>query len=1125
MRIFYSNFNVRTAVWLRRCMWKYLFFMPLFLLITQLGFSQQGNLVISGTVTDIKGEPIPGVSIAVKNSGRGTIADESGKFSLSVPNAHSVLVFSSIGYKPMEDLAINVKGKVIQLSEEQANKLNEVVVIGYGTSKRKDLTGSVGTTNVESMVKAPVSSFDQAFAGRVAGVVVSSNDGQPGAASQITIRGGSVSQDASPLFIIDGFPVENMDINSINPNDIESMDILKDASSIAIYGARGANGVIIINTKRGSVGTPTVTYNFSLGFQHDVNRIKVMNPYDFVKLQLDLDSIASTPANPVNRFHQVYLDPANGITLDSYKNQKGYDWQDLLLRTGYTQSHSLSLSGGTVATKYNLAASVFDQKGIIVNTGMSRYDGKLSLDQKLSDNLKLDVSASFANTRSYGTIPSAGQGGSVIEGMWKYRPVTGVKNQDLLNNAIDSTSFADFNNGTTQTLGDNTINPLIQAQNEYRVSTNKTGYVNAYLQYNFWNNFILKVSGGYNATGSRNEQFFNSNTQQGNLFKNSSGTYVNTNGINAKYGDVLVQNYLNENTLTYHNEIVKGHVVDAMAGFTYQYATSHLYSLSVINIPQATEYLKMDALSSGIPNSSLGSTTYWQMYSFLGRLNYSIHDKYLFTGSLREDGSSKFAPGKQWGYFPSGAFAWRFSSEPFLKVLKPFLTDGKLRISYGSVGNNRVNDFAYLSQFGALQTAIGYPYNNSYQIGIQPYFTANNNLTWETSKELDFGTDLSFLDDRINITADYYNKKTSNFLISVPLPSLVGYGSTTQYQNAGDIQNQGLELTLNTFNVKTKNFRWISSFNISFNRSKILSFYSGYEVKTTNTGLYGSPVGWIARVGSPIAEFYGYKWAGCYQYSDFDKMANGTYVMKNGIPTYSANVQPGDAKYADINGDGKIDANDQTVIGHPLPIHTGGFNNDFSYKNVSLNIFFQWSYGNDIMNANKLTFDQNGGYFLYGNQYADYVNRWTPTNPSNSIPRARFNVKQDVDNVSRISSRLIEDGSFIRLKTVSLSYTVPQKFLKKIRVNNLRLTASAQNLLTWTKYSGVDPEVSNFRSMNPSSSPWGSTGNSSNVTAANMGTGYSYVQPSSSYTALAPGYDYCPYPRAITINFGCSVTF
>ena len=1091
------------------------------LLLLCFGFTlnAQKKLIV-GTVTDKTNEPLAGVTVKVKGTKDGTITDFNGKYSIkATPN--STLIFSFLGMEAVE-IKVNNQEVVNATLEDKSVQLNEAVAIGYGTARKRDLTGSVGKADIESMIKAPVASFDQALAGRVAGVVVTQSDGQPGSTSQITIRGGSVSQDTSPLYIIDGFPVENMDINSINPNDIESLEVLKDASSIAIYGARGANGVIIITTKRGTVSAPKVTYSFNMSVQHDIKRIKMMDPYNFVKMQIELDSVQSTPANLVHRFSDVYLDPANGITLDYYKTAKGYDWMNLLLRNGTVMNHSVNVTGGNNDTKYSVSASAFNQQGIIINTGMDKYDGKISLDQNMSKNAKFGLTANFSNTVTYGTIPSAGNGGGVIEGAWKYRPTSGAKGTDLLNFFYDPAA----NDDNTLSPSD-FVNPVIQAQNELRKNTNTTGYVNTFLEYTFLKDFKLKISGGYNVTEAQREQFYNSSTAQGLILKNSLGNVVNTNGINGSYGNVINQGFLNENILNYKKKFNNNSVLDALVGFTYQYANTKNYSYSSINIPQATEYLQMASLVSGTATTPLSSTSKWQMYSLLSRVNYIIGDKYLFTGTIRSDGSSKFAPGHQWGYFPSGAVAWRFTNEPFMENLKTVLFDGKIRVSYGSVGNNRVNDFAYLSQFGNLQPIAGYPWNNNYQPGISPYFYGNKDITWETSNEFDLGANLSFFGDRLSIEADYYRKVTSNFLLSVNLPYMAGYsvGNNTQYQNTGEIENQGLEFTINTVNIKTKNFRWISNINISMNRSKILDFYSGYEVRPQTSGLYATPVAWLAKVGQPIAEFYGYKWAGCYQYSDFDKLANGTYVLKAGQATYSPNVQPGDAKYADINGDGKVDANDQTVIGHPLPLSTGGFNNTLIYGDFTLNVFFQWSYGNDALNANKYAFDQTGGYFMNGNQFADYENRWTSTNPSNDIPRLRYNAKQDIDNVTRLSSRLIEDASFIRLKTISVSYNVPQKLISKLRLKSLKFNASAQNLFTLTKYSGIDPEVSNFRSANPANSPFGSSGSTGSVASATSGTGYSFVQPSSSYAALSPGYDYSPYPPTMTINFGATISF
>lgn len=1088
----------------------------------------QKPITVTGTIKDSIGEPMSNVSITIKGLKSGTVSDSLGKYKITVPNAQAQLVFSFTGYI-IQQRGLGGKNVVDVVLRLISTSLDEVVVVGYGQVKKRDLTGSVGKANVEDMQKANVSSFADALGGRIAGVVVSSNDGQPGAAPQIAIRGSSVTQDGSPLYVVDGFPMENMDINSINPNDIESLEVLKDASSIAIYGARGANGVIIITTRRGRSGPVRVTYNVSTAFQHDTKRINMLSPYEFVKLQLELDSIRSTSTTQFNTFRNRYIDASKGLTLDSYKDVEGYDWQDMLLQTGIMQQHSISVNGGNADTRYSITGNYLNQKGIILNTGLKRYDGKITLDTKLNKNLKLGVSATFSNTITFGTIPSGGNGGGVVANMWSYRPVNSIGGQNLEAAIIDSTTLND--NPFTTSVPDNLVNPLQQAENEYRKNITNTATINGFLEYSFWNKFKLRIAGGYNVVTPTSEAFYNSKTAQGSLVTNLQGAALNINGINGQINGQTNSNYLSENTLSYRTKIKNNHVIDAVAGFTYQYAKNYGNGFRVINVPQATEYLGILGINTGTATLPATAGSQWQLYSFLSRVNYGFMDKYLFTVTGRADGSSKFARGKQWGYFPSGAFAWKFSKEKFASSWSSFLTEGKLRVSYGTVGNNKVGDFSYLSQYGSLSNGAGYPFNNTYVGGVTPFFYGNENLTWETTRELDLGINLTLLKDRISIDADYYNRKTKDFLIGVILPSFGGYGTgnNTQYQNTGSVRNSGFEFTISTTNIRKKNFSWTSNFNISFNQSKILDFYNGFEVRQTGAQISGvstaaQPTTWIASVGAPIAQFYGYVWGGVYQYSDFNKMANGTYVLKAGVPSYapansSVPIQPGDPKYADINGDGIVDANDQKVIGRPLPIHTGGFTNNFNYKNWSLNVFMQWSYGNDVLNANKLVFES-GSFNLNSNQFASYAYRWTPTNPTNDIPRATYNTKTDVGGLTRISSRLIEDASFLRLKTVSLNYNLPAKMLKKLKFTNVRVYLSAQNLITWTKYTGLDPEVSTYRQANPANAPAGSTGQ-----ANTGGTGYTFIQPSSSYTALAPGYDYTPYPRAATLTIGASITF
>ncbi len=1092
--------------------------MMLFLITPYIGIAQNNSFKVSSTIKDSKGVPLQGVTITAKGINTIAITNATGKFTFNVPNQQTIIIISYLGFATKQDLAVNINGKEILLEEEVSN-LNEVVVVGYGTTTKRDLTGSVGKVDIVDLQKAPVASFDNALAGRLAGVNVVSTDGQPGAATRITVRGSSVTQDASPLFVIDGFPVENMDINSINPQDIESLEVLKDASSIAIYGARGANGVIIITTKRGTVGPPKISYTFNYGIQKDINRVEMMNPYEFVKLQLEIDRYRSTPSSRVNTNDIIYLgfNPSDGTrlrTLESYKDEKGYDWQDLVLQTGSQQSHAITLNGGTDNTKYAFSGSSFDQKGIIINTGFKRYEGKISLDQTISKKLKIGVSARYSNTKNFGTVPIGSATGGVVQGMWQYRPVSGVNNQDLTNSLIDSAALADFNNGVTSSLGDNLINPFLQAQNEIRNDIKNTGYLNTYAEYSFNKALKLKLTGGYNGTVVRQEFFYNSKTQQGNIIRNPAGDVPNVNGINGKIANQVNENYLTEAILSFKKVYNKKHSFDAVGGFTYQYASSLGNGFRVTNIPEAQEYLGLLSLNTGRAETPTIGGTQWQLYSFISRLNYTYRDKYLFTSTGRYDGSSKFAPGKQWGFFPSGAFAWRFTAEPFMKKYS-FLDDGKLKVSYGSVGNNRVGDFSYLPQFGNLSNPYGYPLNNQYSGGVTPFFYGNNDLTWETTNQLDLGLTLSFLNNKISIEADYYNKLTRDFLLGATLPALAGYanGANSQYQNTGKIRNRGLEFTINTNNINKKDFGWRTSFNISFNRSEIVSFNNQIEVINTQVGLPGvstanRPIGWIARVGSSISDFYGYKFNGIYQYSDFDKLSDGTFVIKNTVPAYSANVQPGDAKYLDINNDGIISDADRTVLGSPLPIHQGGLSNNFRYKKFDLNIFLQWSYGNEVLNANRIVFEQ-GNYTPFSNQFASFANRWTPDNPSNTIPKAQI-LRGDAGSANPvISSRFIEDGSFLRLKTIALNYTFSKDALKKIGLSNFKINLSAQNILTLTNYTGTDPEVSTYRVVNE----------------AGVGSGYTFIQPSSGYTALATGLDFTPYPRAFVATMGLIANF
>jgi TonB-linked SusC/RagA family outer membrane protein len=554
-------------------------------------------------------------------------------------------------------------------------------------------------------------------------------------------------------------------------------------------------------------------------------------------------------------------------------------------------------------------------------------------------------------------------------------------------------------------------------------------------------------------------------------------------GGTGPYGSVTNvenNNYLNENTLNYRKAF-KRHQLDILGGITLQEQDQTTNGFTSGTLPN--ESLGISGLDEGTPSGVRSSISNNTLLSFLGRVNYNYNSTYYFTATYRADGSSKFAPANHWSYFPSGAVSWRITNEKFMKEL-PVISDAKLRASYGITGNNRVSDFPYLSTI-TLPTGNNYSFAGSYVSGASLASLGNKDLKWETTAQTDIGTDIELLRGRVALTVDYYDKRTSNLLLNAALPGSTGYISA--FANIGKVKNSGWEFSLNTVNMKTGGFIWSSSFNISFNKSKVLELVDGQEsllssVPWSKNG-YGSAPAYIAKIGQPVSLMYGYVFDGLYQYSDFVKTAAGTYVLRDAVPNNGSArsaIQPGYIKYKDLNGDGVLDSKDQTIIGNPNPIHTGGFSNNFSYKGFDLNVFFQWSYGNQIMNANRYTFE--GELAINRNQFASYANRWTPENQNMLIPAVRGN------GPLVYSSRVIEDGSYLRLKTAQLGYSLPNRLIKKMSIKSFRIYVSGQNLITWTGYSGLDPEVSAYNS------------------------------------ALTPGFDYSAYPRARTITLGLNMT-
>lgn len=1063
----------RTILWRRG-----LSMMLFFLFSVTVAMAQ---VLVRGTVVDQTGESVIGASIQVKGTTQGTITDIDGKFSLGVPDKKSVIVVSFIGYATKE-LQVDTSKPMSIVLEEDTEVLEEVVVVGYQEVKKKDLTGSVAKADMKELLNTPVGSFDQTLGGRIAGVNVSSSEGTPGGTMNIVIRGNnSLTQDNSPLYVIDGFPVEDAAMAStINPSDIESLDILKDASATAIYGARGANGVVIITTKKGKVGKAQITYDGSVTMHHVTRTIPMMDAYEFVKLQTEMYPQAA--ANASGGYLMNYNDKQ--WTLEDYRNIFQYDWQDEILRTAWQQNHNVRISGGTEGVRYNASLSYYDQDGILLNSGYERFQARLNTAVR-RDKLDMSLTANYSRSVQTGSTPSetsySGMN-NLFFSVWGYRPITYPNKSmesllnDVMDDAIDSTN-------------DYRFNPIRSLKEEYRKYYINNLQLNGYVAYDIKKGLKLKISGGYTYDARKNDQFNNSNTRYGGP--------TSTDKVNAQ----IIRNerltWLNENTLTYQTNIKKKHFFNVLAGITFQNSDYEYYLLKSTHIPN--ESLGMAGMADGTLAAASSLKSSWSMMSYLARLNYNYKSKYYATASFRADGSSKFSKANRYGYFPSGSLAWNFMEEEFMKPLSKVLNAGKLRLSWGLTGNNRIGEYDYYALLEVLKNKTGdyisngsvpsgaYPFDNdNTNVGVVPTSLPNNDLKWETTEQWNLGLDLSFFKERLNITADIYRKTTRDLLLDASIPLSSGFYSATK--NIGKVRNDGLELTLSTVNVQTKDFTWTTDFNIAFNKNKVLELAENQLSLLTAATFdqnYNSQPSYIAMVGMPMGMMYGYLYEGTYKYDDFIQSGN-SYTLKSGVPYFSteANTQPGMPKYKDLNGDGIIDSNDRTIIGRGLPIHTGGFTNSFTYKGFDLSVFFQWSYGNDILNANRLFFESSNNMQRELNQYASYANRWTPENPDSDIPAATQSSSNRV-----FSSRVIEDGSYLRLKTVTLGYTFPKSMIAKAHLSNVRLYLAAQNLWTWTSYSGYDPEVSVRNS------------------------------------ALTPGLDFSSYPRAYTISFGVNLGF
>lgn len=1035
---------------------KFYAFLVVALSLLTLSVSAQSAYQLKGRVVDRNGEPLIGATIICKsNPQQGVVAGADGYFTLSVtPN--EILMVNMLAYESRE---IPVQGRrtlVVELKDGN-EQIEEVVVIGYGEQSARDVTGAITAVDMAAIEQMPTTDVSQALQGRMAGVVLSSNDGQPGEEMNLVIRGAnSVTQDNSPLYVVDGFPTEDFSMMDINPNDIKSISILKDASAGAIYGSRGANGVVIIETKSGR-GKTTVSYSGSLAIQQVANKMDVMDPYEYVRY-----------VNELNPEYGSTLLEKRDMTLEDYRNFPGYDWQDELFQTALVHNHSVTVTGSSDNTQYLFSGSYLNQEGVVRSTGYERFQGRIKVDQKLSRKLTLGVNANYTYGETDGALAAeAGSSTSswqsyLMYRVWSFSPI--------------DKGVLDSDEGEEAEVDVTRLNPVSSAINTLRLVEQKAFLGNITLKYQISPEWRWTSTFGINHRVNDEKRFNGSKTYAGYKHK------YNTNGLNGSYSSDTRREWVQENMLNFKKKFNRNHSLNGVAGFTLQNYTRSNYGYNVIQIPN--DALGFSGLETGTPNKIRSTESQNRTMSFLGRLNYSLLSRYLFTVSFRADGSSKFPKDNRWGYFPSAAIAWRVNNESFLKRAK-WIDDLKLRASWGITGNNRIGDFSYYS---ALDYVDHYSMGNatpSSASGISSY--ANKALTWEETEQIDMGLDFSILKNRISLTADVYRKTTRDLLLNAYVPFSTGVGSAQL--NVGSVRNEGVEFTLETVNVKTRNFSWSTSFNIAFNRNEVLELANGQTAFTTNvswTGDFSATPLYITRVGGPISSFYGLIWDGVYQVSDFNQMPDGSYELKSTVPDNGNNrniIQPGDIKYVDQNGDGTITNDDMVVMGRTYPIHTGGFSNDFKWRNLTLNVFFQWSYGNDIMNANRIALEGNyAGRTV--NQFTSYIDRWSFDNQDSKNYRAGGYGPRGY-----YSTRTLEDGSYLRLKNITVAYDLPQKWIRRLSLSKAQIYVSLQNLWTLTGYSGMDPEVSTVHST------------------------------------LTPGFDYSAYPRNKTYTFGVKIGF
>lgn len=1063
----------------------------LFILVAMISLSVSAqNVTVKGTVTDKTGETVIGASVVEKgNTSNGTITDIDGNFSLSVP-ANATLVISYVGMRS-QDVAIKGKQSVQVVLEDDAQALEEVVVIGYGSVKRKDLTGSVATVSADVLAAVPVANATEALQGKMAGVQITTTEGSPDATMSIRVRGGgSITQSNDPLFIVDGFPVES--ISDIPASDIEDITVLKDASSTAIYGSRGANGVILVTTKSGKEGKVNVSYNAYYSWKKVAKTLDVLNARDYTEWQYEL-------ANLINKTDDYEEHFGNYQDIDLYDNVATNDWQDITFgRTGHTFNQSLNINGGSDKMKYAFSYARMDDKAIMQMSNFVRDNLSLKLSSKINKRITVDFQTRWAKTKINGAGANETSGAYNTDKRLRYAiqytpyPIAGIS--DI---GDDDGTNSSFYNPITA-LRDND-------QRKTRTQLNMSGA----FTWEIIDNLKFKTEFGYDTYKLDTKKFMGastyyvqnvpSSTNQGKpaitLNKQYRTKYRNTNTLNYDFKDVFEKNSRHHlNALVGQEYIIEKNelLTNTVHGFPTSFTANDCWNLTTQGTPyEITDYFDPDDI----------------LLSYFGRVNYDYDSKYILSATFRADGSSKFGEGNRWGFFPSAAVAWRVSSEPFMEGTKGWLDDLKLRFSYGTAGNNNIPSGLLVQEYVANATS----WINGYASYWAPSKTmANPDLKWETTYTRNLGLDYTILGGKINGTIEGYWNSTKNLLIQYPVS---GTGYDYQYRNMGETRNTGFEFSINYNAINKKNFSLSVGANISFNKNKVLSLGDLESIDNISTNWASTEIDqdFVIRTGQPIGQIWGYKSNGRYEVSDFDVAASqaaGKWVLKDGVVDcgniLGTSVQPGSMKLMETKDEktGTITTADRQVIGDTNPACTGGFNLNARIYDFDISANFNYSIGNDVYNANAIEYTQTSKY-----QYRNLISkmgagsRWTNIdalgnyldwNSADALASMNASTTMFSPYTGKyiLTDYYVEDASFLRLSTLTIGYTLPQNLIKKVGISNLRFYATAYNVFCLTNYSGFDPEVSTMRKTN-----------------------------------LTPGVDYSAYPKSRQFVVGLNLNF